>query len=229
MNVNNVKCLSDITPFSLLDYEGYSACILWFSGCNLRCVYCYNPDVVLGKAQFTFDHSIQFLNKRKGLLDAVVFSGGECTSHKYIIDYATQIKNMGFKIKLDTNGTNPEVVANLINKNLVDYIALDYKASAQKYKDITQSTRYINWLSTFNFLINNTTPFEVRTTYHEQLFNYEEIEDMNNYLFHMGYKGKHYFQNFKNNTDTLGKLENSNSINLNKLNARLPIEIVLRA
>ena len=121
MNVNEIKCLSDITPFSLLDYEGHSSCMLWFSGCNLRCVYCYNPSIVLEKAQFSFEYALKFLNKRKGLLDAVVLSGGECTSHKYLVEYAKQIKDLGFKIKLDTNGTNPDRVVNLINNNLVDY------------------------------------------------------------------------------------------------------------
>lgn len=228
MNVNKIKCLADITPFSLLDFETKSSCILWFSGCSLRCSYCYNPEIVLGKAQYNFDYVLDFLSKRKGLLDAVVFSGGECTNHKNIISYATQIKNLGFQIKIDTNGVNPEVIVNLSKNNLIDFVALDFKSPSHKYKSITQTNGYSQWLNTFNFLLYRNIPFEVRTTYHQQMLSYSDIEEMNRFLHNSGYQGKHYIQNFVNHVNTLGNLSFSHAFSIDKIGAELPIEIVIR-
>ena len=85
-----------------MDYPDKSACIFWYAGCNMRCLYCYNPEIVLGKGTTTFSEAISFLKSRQGLLDAVVFSGGECLIHKNILDQIKTIKELGFLIKIDT-------------------------------------------------------------------------------------------------------------------------------
>jgi pyruvate formate lyase activating enzyme len=107
------KPICNITPFTLLDYPNKSACILWYAGCNMRCLYCYNPEIVLGKGAITFSETISFLKKRKGLLDAVVFSGGECLIHKNIVEQIKEVKALGFLVKIDTNGSNSKVVKQL--------------------------------------------------------------------------------------------------------------------
>ena len=105
-----VKPIENITPFSLLDFQDLCACIIWFTGCNMRCSYCYNPEIVFGKGKYNFEEAIQFLQKRINLLDGVVLSGGECTLHKELIPFVKEIKNLGFKIKIDTNGTYPSKI-----------------------------------------------------------------------------------------------------------------------
>ena len=95
------KPIYNITPFTLLDYPDKSACIIWYSGCNMRCLYCYNPEIVLGKGSTSFPEAISFLQKRQGLLDAVVFSGGECLLHKNIVAQIKEIKEI-YNSRLDS-------------------------------------------------------------------------------------------------------------------------------
>ena len=135
----------NITPFTLLDYPDKSACIFWYAGCNMRCLYCYNPEIVLGKGTTTFSEAISFLKSRQGLLDAVVFSGGECLIHKNILDQIKIIKELGFLIKIDTNGSNPNVLKQLIERNLIDYAALDFKATKSNFQQITKSDLFLQF------------------------------------------------------------------------------------
>jgi len=100
----------DITPFTLLDYPDEVACIVWMSGCNLRCVYCHNPDIVLGRGDKEQAELFVFLKARQGKLTSVVFSGGEATFCPILPDLVRKTKEMGFKTKLDTNGGNPKVI-----------------------------------------------------------------------------------------------------------------------
>src|SRR5690606_34513305 len=116
-----------------------TACILWFAGCNMRCPYCYNPEIVLGKGRIDTDTALDFLRSRKGLLQGVVLSGGECTLHAGIFSLLTAVKKEGFDVKIDTNGSRPGVVQALLEQRLVDYIALDFKATESKYHLMTRS------------------------------------------------------------------------------------------
>ena len=120
MKENVSTPIYSITPFTLLDYAHKSACILWFAGCNMRCLYCYNPEIVLGKGSISFEKALGFLRSRKILLDGVVFSGGECLLHKNIIELIAEVKKMGFLVKIDTNGSQPKVLKSLIEKQLID-------------------------------------------------------------------------------------------------------------
>ena len=100
-----------LTPFTMLDYPDRTACIIWFAGCNMRCAYCHNPEIVLGgKGTMQLGEIFMFLEKRKGLLSGVVLSGGEASVYPQIEEVAAKIKQMGFDIKLDTNGTRPEII-----------------------------------------------------------------------------------------------------------------------
>ena len=215
-NVNldflNKKAIHSFTPFTLLDYPDKSACILWFAGCNMKCDYCYNPEIVFGKGAFYFSEIISFLKSRRNLLDAVVFSGGECLIHKDIISFIKLVKSLGFLIKVDTNGSQPKVLEKLIEENLIDYVALDFKGPKEKFFAITKSDFYTQFLSCLELLQASSIPFEVRTTYHSSLLNPEDIVAMQNVLLELGYYKNYYIQNFRNYQNTIAPLPDSQSI-----------------
>lgn len=215
-NVNldflNKKAIHSFTPFTLLDYPDKSACILWFAGCNMKCDYCYNPEIVFGKGAFYFSEIISFLKSRSNLLDAVVFSGGECLIHKDIISFIKLVKSLGFLIKVDTNGSQPKVLEKLIEEHLIDYVALDFKGTKEKFFAITKSDFYTQFLSCLELLQASSISFEVRTTYHSSLLNPEDIDAMQNVLLELGYDKNYYIQNFRNYQNTIAPLPDSQSI-----------------
>ena len=215
-NVNldflNKKAIHSFTPFTLLDYPDKSACILWFAGCNMKCDYCYNPEIVFGKGAFYFSEIISFLKSRSNLLDAVVFSGGECLIHKDIIPFIKLVKSLGFLIKVDTNGSQPKVLEKLIEENLIDYVALDFKGPKEKFFAITKADFYTQFLSCFELLQASSIPFEVRTTYHSSLLNSEDIVAMQDVLLELGYDKNYFIQNFRNYQNTIAPLPDSQSI-----------------
>ncbi|WP_162127930.1 anaerobic ribonucleoside-triphosphate reductase activating protein [Flavobacterium phycosphaerae] len=220
--------LHSITPFTLLDFPHKSACIFWYAGCNMRCLYCYNPEIVLGKGVVTFPEAISFLQSRKGLLEGVVFSGGECLIHKNSIEQISAVKAMGFLVKIDTNGSRPEVLHQLIDKNLIDYVALDFKATPQQFQKITQSDLFLAFEESFLLLQQSGIPFEIRTTYHSELLSITELNEMIGYLKTHHYSGNYYLQFFRNNTETLVPLPASVKIKAAQLNAGPTINVVFR-
>lgn len=228
MKENVSKPIYSLTPFTLLDYPHKSACILWFAGCNMRCLYCYNPEIVKGKGTLSFEEILSFLHSRKNLLDAVVFSGGECVMHKNIISLITEVKKMGFLVKIDTNGSSPDVMQQLLNQKLIDYVALDFKAPKSKFKAITKSDLCEPFEKTLDVILKSEIPFEVRTTYHSDLLTEEDLMEMIRFLEFKNYAGNYYIQYFKNNVETLSKLGHSyNRIDCEKITTP-KIKIVLR-
>ncbi|MGZ3862091.1 MAG: anaerobic ribonucleoside-triphosphate reductase activating protein [Bacteroidia bacterium] len=203
------KPIYNITPFTLLDFHDKTACILWFAGCNMRCLYCYNPEIVLGRGSVSFEETLKFLRSRKNLLDGVVLSGGECTSHKEIVQFASEIKKVGMLIKVDTNGSHPEKIKELIDNGLVDYVALDFKATSGKYKGITGKPFFNRFAETYRILSGSGISFEVRTTLHSDLLNVADISEMAAFLAKNKYQGTYYLQNFFNYTETLSNIRNS--------------------
>jgi pyruvate formate lyase activating enzyme len=210
MKENAVKPIYSITPFTLLDYPHKSACILWFAGCNMRCLYCYNPEIVLGKGTVSFEKALDFLQSRKNLLDAVVFSGGECLLHKNIVSLIETVKNLGFSIKIDTNGSKPDVLQKLLKNQLIDYVALDFKAMPAHFEKITQSDLFLPFEKSLHLLIESGISFEVRTTVHSDLIDVNHMQAMIQYLEHQNYQGNYYIQHFMNGVKSLEKLDYSN-------------------
>ena len=203
------KPIYSLTPFTLLDYPHKSACILWFAGCNMRCLYCYNPEIVFGKGTISFEKALQFLKSRKQLLDAVVFSGGECLLHKKSVSFIAEVKKMGFLVKIDTNGSQPKVLEELITKELINYVALDFKAMPANFEKITQSKLFIPFEKSLHLLLQSGVPFEVRTTVHSELLSKNDIQEMISYLEKTGYLGNYYIQHFVNGAPTIEKLGHS--------------------
>lgn len=198
------KLIYSVTPFTLLDYPDRTACIVWFSGCNMRCAYCYNPDIVLGKGKLSFDDISDFVYSRKDMLDGVVLSGGECMLHDGVFDIAGELKNMRYLVKADTNGSRPEMLEKLIEYDRLDYVALDFKAPAYKYFSVTQSDLYSKFEASFHLLKKSKIDFEVRTTIHSSLLNVADIQVMADTLSSWGYQGKYYLQYFRSWKETLG-------------------------
>lgn len=132
--------IGGLQKLTLIDYPSKTACTVFLIGCNFRCPWCYNPELVLPKAtkkhpKISEKYFFDFLKERKGLLDGVVVCGGEPTINKELPDFINKIRKMGYLVKLDTNGSNPKMLKDLINKKLIDYIAMDIKAplKTQKY------------------------------------------------------------------------------------------------
>ena len=124
----------------LVNYPGYVASTVFTCGCNFRCPYCHNPEfVVMGSDEtyfgetYTEEEILDYLGKRKGFLDALVVSGGEPTLHAELPEFLRKVKALNLKIKLDTNGSRPEVIRTLIGEGLLDYVAMDLKAPLEKY------------------------------------------------------------------------------------------------
>ena len=202
MNINkensllNNKVIYDLTKFTHLDYKDHLSCIVWFSSCNMRCDYCYNKDIVFSKeGRYSYIDILKFLKTRVGLLDAVVLSGGEATSHS-LVEFCKEIKKLGFKIKLDTNGTNFLEIKKLVDLNLLDFLALDYKATKLKFSKITHSNKYNYFSKTLDFLIDASLNFEARTTLHNDLLNEDDINEIIDDLKSRAYKGKYFIQEF---------------------------------
>ena len=213
MNISNENSLKsnrpiyNITKFTHLDYPEHLAAIIWFSGCNMRCDFCYNKDIVFAKnGEYSFEYALSFLKSRKSLLDGVVLSGGEATTYDLTL-FCKAIKELGFSIKLDTNGTNYTHVKELIELNLLDYIALDYKAPEYKFQEITHSNRYQDFTKTLTLLLESEMDFEVRTTLHEDLLNEDDINFIIQDLKRRGYDKTYFIQNFLDTNSSIADLK----------------------
>jgi len=212
--------------FSSLDFPGKLCSIIWFSGCNMRCSYCYNKDVVFGEKLLEEEEFLSFLQTRIGLLDGVTFTGGCPTMYPNLINFAKKIKKMGFEIKLDTNGINFETIKEMVDKNLVDYIALDFKAPKEKFYEITKNRHYENFERTLDFLIDSDIEFEVRTTVHTDLLNENDINEIIDELYKKGYKKTYYLQNFfETDKETIGNIgHQKRKLDISKINKKIPVE-----
>ena len=165
-----------IDKLSLLDYEDKVSVVLFSQACNFRCPFCHNGDSVLNaQTEINFAEILDFLKSRKGLVDAVVFSGGEPTLEPDLEVKIKAVKSLGFLIKLDTNGTNPELLEKLLDQGLIDYVAMDIKNSPSLYAQ-TSGVKNVNLdhIRNSNSLIMNKAPdYEVRTTivkeFHEHM------------------------------------------------------------
>ena len=167
---------SGIAKNSLVDYPGMVACVLFVPGCNYDCFYCHNRALIDGSHTILDTRQVwDFLQKRAGLLDAVVVSGGEPTLQKGLDETIRGIKTLNYKVKLDTNGSRPEVIERLLFLELLDYVAVDYKAPAAKYEKVCgKGADAARVIETVELLQKGGIPFEVRTTVFPQL----QVDDL---------------------------------------------------
>ena len=212
--------IGGLQKFSLLDYPEHLSAIVFTTGCNFRCQYCYNPMLVWpnevgkvenitspeseevvekGHPQISENDLFDFLKKRVKKLDAVVITGGEPTLHSDLVEFIEKIRALGFKIKLDTNGTNPQMVNSLLEKNLLDYIAMDIKSSMEKYDLVTGVQPDLNEIQkSIKIIMESGVPYEFRTTMVPDLVDKEDIEKIGEII-----KGapKWYLQQFKQDVE----------------------------
>ncbi|MBN2504904.1 MAG: anaerobic ribonucleoside-triphosphate reductase activating protein [Bacilli bacterium] len=165
-----------IVKTSLVDYPGKIATVLFTPGCNYNCFYCHNRSLIEDIEYIVPNDEIEsFLEKRRGLIDGVVITGGEPTLHNDLLPYFLKLKALGYKTKLDTNGSNPEVVSKLLDANAVDYFAVDYKAPKTRYQEICRGDSDPELvLRSIQLLLEQKADFEVRTTVIPQL----SLEDL---------------------------------------------------
>lgn len=185
--------IAGLQKMTLLDYPGKVACTVFLQGCNFRCPFCHNSDLLGsdGPEQIPLETLMAFLKKRVGLLDAVCVTGGEPTLQKDLPELLKQIKDLGYLVKLDTNGAKPQVLQALVEAGLVDYVAMDIKNSPEKYgstagvpnmtlSPIEESIRY---------LLAGNVDFEFRTTVADELHEAEDFAQIGQWLERL-YPGK---------------------------------------
>jgi pyruvate formate lyase activating enzyme len=193
--------IGGLQKLTLIDYPGKLAATIFLSGCNFRCPFCYNPELVLPEklqeniSSKTQEEIFSFLNSRKGMLDGVVICGGEPTLHKDLVGFIEKIKEMNFAVKLDTNGSNPGMVFDLISKGLIDYVAMDIKAPKDKYKTLTGNVFNLEEIEeTISILKEERIDYEFRTTIVPLLLDKEDIISIAQWI---RPAKKYYLQQFK--------------------------------
>ncbi len=189
---------------SLLDYPEHISAIIWTMGCNFRCPFCYNKELVFEELPVIPESEVfDFLEKRKNVLEALVITGGEPTFHNDLSDFIRKVKDMGYIVKVDTNGINPEKIDELLENNLVDYIDMDVKASKEKYDKLAGVKVDISSIVKSIELIKNKAPdYEFKTTFVPTLLKKNDIIEIAKWL--QGSK-RYYLQQFEKNPPFISK------------------------
>lgn len=163
---------------TFVDYPGKIASIVFTEGCNLNCWYCHNYALIENKQESKVieEEIFNYLSSMRGLIDAVVVSGGEPTIQNGLIEFIQKIKDLGYLVKLDTNGTNPVMLEKLLELNLLDYVAMDIKAPLEKYSKICcRAVKTENITKSIEIIKKSNTDYEFRTTFAPDL----TVEDIN--------------------------------------------------
>lgn len=190
--------LKGFQPITMLDWEGKVASTIFLGGCNFRCFFCHNPELVLYAHELpsiAWRDVERHLMARQGWIDGVVVSGGEPCLNPNLKGLLKQIKGLGYPVKLDTNGSFPAVLEDLIGQNLVDYVALDVKTTFDKYHLVTRADpRLIR--SSIRLLTSTNTAHEFRTTVVPGLVKREDVSEIARHLGEAG-GARYYLQQFK--------------------------------
>jgi len=187
-----------LQKLTLLDYPERTACTVFTGGCNFRCPFCHNAallDPAPGTETVSEESFFAFLEKRKKLLDGVCVSGGEPLLQKDIGDFLAKIKGLGYRVKLDTNGSFPEILEEILRKNLADYVAMDIKNAPEKYGETVGLTHW-DWTpvkKSIQILMKGRIPFEFRTTVVRE---FHTAEDFLSIAASIGGAPRYYLQQF---------------------------------
>lgn len=196
-----------LQKLTLLDFPGVVSCIVFTKGCNFLCPFCHNALLVNRQEQaqeIDEEEVISFLNKRKGVLEGVVITGGEPLLHHQLEDFIVRVRELGYKVKLDTNGSMPDRLKALVSKGLLDYVAMDIKNSFEKYP-LTVGTDRIRTQDieeSIDFLLTGTVPYEFRTTVTAEMHTPQDIVSIARRI-----EGaeRYFLQNFKDSGDLVGQ------------------------
>lgn len=170
-------------PLTLLDYPGKLAATLFLGGCNFRCPFCQNKDLVLSPASvpdISIETVLTHLKKRQGILEGVCITGGEPTLTQDLWELTASIKELGYQIKLDTNGSNPKLLKDLVSHDMIDHVAMDIKTSRKNYPSIcgVPDLDIAPILESVDFLLQNNVSYEFRTTVVAELHGEEDFKDI---------------------------------------------------
>ena len=197
--------INGFQKLTILDYPGKVACIVFTPGCNFRCPFCHNASLVTHIDKDTYldvDEVLSYLKKRQGLLDGVVITGGEPLLQDGIEEFIAEIKALGYCVKLDTNGSFPEKLISIVEKGLVDYVAMDIKNSKEKYAETigVDDFNITPIEKSVEFLLQNKVDFEFRTTIVDGFHTLDDIQDIVVWI-----KGTHkyFLQNFVDSGDLI--------------------------
>lgn len=178
--------IAGLQKMTLLDFPGKVACTVFLGGCNYRCPFCHNTELFTGKVEevMSTEAFLAFLEKRRGLLDGVCVSGGEPTLCPELEPLLKSIKALGYLIKLDTNGSRPKVLKQLVDASVVDYVAMDVKNCPRRYAE-TVGLEHMDLAAveeSLRFLIAGNIPYELRTTLVAQLHDAQAVQEMGQWL-----------------------------------------------
>lgn len=197
--------ISGFNKTTLLDYPGKVAATIFLAGCNFRCPFCHNSSLVLHPAmqpEFSQEEILKFLTRRKGILDGVCISGGEPALAPELSDFLCKIKDIGYEIKLDTNGSRPDIIKSLAKNKLVDKIAMDIKACPDNYRALTglkhpdmESIR-----ESVDFLLEGNVDYEFRTTVVKELHTEKDFREIGGWI--KGAKA-YYLQAYRDSEEVL--------------------------
>lgn len=199
-----MNIIDGFDKLTLLNYPERIACTIFTKGCNFKCPFCHNSSLIsLDKENDKYKEVISYLNKRKGILDGVCITGGEPLIHKSIKELIKEIKDMNFLVKLDTNGSNPVLLKELIDEKLIDYVAMDIKNTFDKYEmTIGCKTNIDNIKKSIEIIESSNIDYEFRTTIVKELHTFDDIKSIVNRI---DKKSKYYIQNFRNSDGVLNK------------------------
>lgn len=190
--------IAGLQKMTLLDYPGKVACTVFLGGCNFRCPFCHNSELIAGaETLMEQEELLSFLQKRKGLLDGICVTGGEPTLQKDLPQLLTAIKALGYAVKLDTNGYRPEVLKSLLDAHLVDYVAMDIKSDPVGYGEVSglPGLELSQIEESLRLLLSDRVDYELRTTLVEPLHREQSILSIRDWLSALGCgkKVKRYF------------------------------------
>lgn len=190
---------------TLLDYPGKVACTVFTGGCNLRCPFCHNGGLVLNPNEYqdAEEEVLLYLNKRKGIIDGVCITGGEPLLQNDLSDFIRKVKEMGLCVKLDTNGSMPGRLSEILEGNMIDYIAMDVKSSPDSYSRATGcSVSFENFRKSIDIIRNSGIDHEFRTTIVKGIHTGKDIEEIAKLL---SGEEKYFLQSFKDSGNLLGE------------------------
>lgn len=196
--------IKGLQKLTLLDYPGKMACTVFTAGCNFRCPFCHNASLVtnIDEERISEEEFFNFLQKRQGIIDGVCVTGGEPTLQPDLKEFLKKIKDLGYSVKLDTNGYRPDVLKDVVNSGLVDYVAMDIKNSQSKYAFTCglESMDMTKINDSVEFLMSGVVDYEFRTTIVKELHNEDDIQDIVSWI--KGAK-KYFLQGFTDSGDLI--------------------------
>lgn len=224
--------INGMQKLTLLDYPGNVACLIFTQGCNFRCPFCHNSgllDMNNNCEKIDEKEVFKYLEKRRGLLDGVCISGGEPLLQKDIEDFIRKVKDLGYKVKLDTNGSSPKKLKQLIEDGLIDYVAMDIKNDFLNYdKTAGMCTNIDNIKKSIEIIENSNIEYEFRTTIVKQFHDVRKLEKIIQYI---GPNARYYIQNYQDCSSVLQRglngFDNEELLNIkNTLGVKYPNLVV---